>query len=129
MANLEKLEQRIQNERTKLDALMLRKTALDSQIAKTKKKVEELEANRRYEYFKRVDAAASKKGIDTKEVYEAFANEDLYSLQEKLENVDEATATEANATSADSSATEDIDRIIAESEVGEIDENAEGTEA
>lgn len=120
MANLEKLEQRIQNERTKLDALMLRKTALDSQIAKTKKKVEELEASRRYEYFKRVDAAASKKGIDTKEVYEAFANEDLYSLQEKLEN---------DVTSADSSATEDIDRIIAESEVGEIDENAEGTEA
>lgn len=113
MANMEKIETRIERVQAKLDALLLRKEELNKQIADTQKILDGLKAERKVKKLGTLDAIAESKGLSVDELLTAIQNGDLYALQEKLES----------AQSAD--AENDAETAIAESEV---ESREEGTE-
>lgn len=99
MANMEKIETRIERVQAKLDALLLRKGELNKQIADTQKILDELKAERKVKKLGTLDAIAESKGLSVDELLTAIQNGDLYALQEKLES---AQSTDAETAIAES---------------------------
>lgn len=86
MANLEKLDTKIQREESKLQALTLRKAEILKDIARTEKTIADLKSERKAAELGGLGAIAENMGITISELVDAMKTGNFYDLQEKIEN-------------------------------------------
>lgn len=127
MANIEKIEVRIEREETKLKSQLQRKQELESQIKETQKRIEDLKAEVQYKKMSHASNVASEFDVTPEDWELAMVTGDFSIIQEKRQKALEAKAA-LEASAVGNTATADTDTAESPESVGENDGEEERPE-